>query len=138
MLTYGASMLTIIKLVSGTEIIGEVAEETKGTLTVKNPLSINYKFKNELAPPIIALSRYVSFSFDEVVEFKKEHVVSAVKPIESMKKYYNVSLKNIREHIDPNIDQELAAAAGEEEDVSSESQAKLALIERHVTKATLN
>lgn len=137
MLTYEDSMLTIFKLINNAEVIGEVINETDELISIKNPLSINYRYKNDTSPPMIALSRYFAFSVEEVIDFKQKHVLSRSKPIGSMTGYYNITLKNIKEYIDPNVEQELVSAAGEES-LSSESQAKLALIERHVTKATLN
>jgi len=132
-------MISIIKLVNGIEVIGDIISDESNIIIMKNPLQINYRYKNEFSPPVISLTRYSSFAETRDVLFKKENVMNTFTPIVNMIKYYNTSLKNIEQHIDPSVMQELNAAAGEDDqDLSPESQAKLALIERHVTKATLN
>lgn len=131
-------MISIVKLLNGTEIVGEVVKEENEFITMSDPLTINYRYKNDFSPPIISLTRFSSFSSSKETTIKREHILAVFVPSENMVKYYNVSLKNIIENIDPAIDQELALAAGDDKDLSPESQAKLALIERHVTKATLN
>lgn len=131
-------MISIIKLINGIEVIGDIVSN-ENNVVIKNPLQINYRYKNEFSPPVISLTRYSPFAETFEVSFKKENVLNILTPIVNMTRYYNTSLKNIEQHIDPSIDQELSAAAGEnDQDLSPESQAKLALIERHVTKATLN
>lgn len=131
-------MISIVKLVNGSELIGDLTKDEKDALSLSDALTINYRYKNDYSPPIISLTRFSSFSASKEVQLKPNHVISILEPTDSMIKYYHVSLKNIVEHIDPAIDQELATAAGDDKDLSPESQAKLALIERHVTKATLN
>lgn len=132
-------MIQIVKLVNGSEIVGDITKEDSNAITLSNPLSINYRYKNDLSPPIVSLTRFSPFTGDKEVIFKNEHVIARITPISSMISYYHTSLKNIIEHVDPSIDQELTAASTDpDEDLSPESQAKLALIERHVTKATLN
>lgn len=131
-------MISIVKLLNSSELIGDIVNDEKESITLNNPLVINYRYKNELSPPIISLLRYSSFTSTKDITLKKEHILTMLSPTDNMIRYYKTSLKNIVEHIDPAVDQELATAAGEESDLSPESQAKLALIERHVTKATLN
>lgn len=130
-------MFSIIKLISNVEIMGSIIEENKNILVMDNPLQIIYKQKNELHPPVISLQRYIPFSGSTHLSFKQEHIMSKTAPLQSMIYYYSSSLKGIQEHVDPAIDQELAAASGEGE-LSAESKAKLAMIEKHITKATLN
>jgi len=130
-------MFLIIKLISNVEVIGNVLEENKSDILMDNPLQINYKQKSELHPPTISLQRYIPFSSTTHIKFKNDHILSKTTPLTSMIDYYNASLKNIQEHVDPSIDQELAVASGTTE-LSSESQVKLAMIEKHITKATLN
>lgn len=130
-------MVSIIKLVNGTEIIGEVILNDEKAVVLKDPLQINYRYKNDFSPPIISLQRYSPFAQPEEIHFKQEHIINVTPPVNNMIKYYNVSLKNIKENVDGDIDNELAAASGDD-DMSPESQAKLALIERQITKATLN
>jgi len=130
-------MVSIIKLVNGAEIIGEVIFNDDMKVTLKDPLQINYRYKNDFTPPTISLQRYSPFAKPEELIFKQEHILNVTPPVANMIKYYQVSLKNIKENVDGDVDQELAAASGND-DLSPESQAKLALIERQVTKATLN
>jgi len=130
-------MVSILKLVNGTEVIGNILEENKQALVIDNPLQINYVAKSPASPPVISLQRYIPFSNKTIITFKTEHIINKVEPLSNMISYYNSSLKGIQEHIDSAIDQELANASGEEE-LTPESQAKLAMIEKHITKATLN
>ena len=130
-------MVSIIKLLNGTEIIGSILEENKQVIVIDNPLQINYTMKTPSSPPMIALQRYVPFSNKTIMSFKQEHIINKVEPLHNMVSYYNATLKGIQDHVDPAIDQELLSAVGDEE-LSPESQAKLAMIEKHITKATLN
>jgi hypothetical protein len=130
-------MVSIIKLTNGTEVIGSVLEENKQMLVIDNPLQINYITRSPADPPIISLHRYIPFSNKTIISFKQEHVLGKVEPLHNMVSYYNTSLKNIQLHIDPAIDNELASASDVKE-LSDESLARLAVVEKHVTKATLN
>lgn len=130
-------MISLIKLTDGTEIIGNVLEETKNEVVVDNPLQINYTIKNHANPPVISLQRFMPFSGTTISKFKQEHVISKVAPLSNMIKYYDTSLKGIQSHVDPALDQELAIASGDDS-LSLESEAKLAMLEKHATKATLN
>jgi hypothetical protein len=130
-------MISIVKLTTGAEIIGEVLEENRAVIVIDNPLQVNYRQRNEALPPTISLHRFIPFAGTNMVTLKQEHIISKVSPLHSMVKYYEATLKNIQESVDPNIDQELLAASGEE-DLSPESQAKLAMIEKHITKPTVN
>ena len=130
-------MIQIIKLSNGQDVIGDIVTSEDGALFVDEPLTIVYTQKSASSPPIIYLQRYMPFAKNTTAFIRYEHIVSVCYPIKSMEAYYKQSLKNIQLHVDPMLDQELAIASGEDE-MSDESKAKLAYVEKELTKPTLN
>jgi hypothetical protein len=130
-------MLQIIKLVNGQDVIADVISIESDIIFVDEPLTINFFQKTSTSPPVVYLQRYIPFSDKSTTFIKSQHVMSMCTPLKSMQAYYKSTLKNLALHIDPMLDQELAAASGSDE-ISEKSQASLALLEKELTKATLN
>ena len=90
-------MVNLIKLTNGTEIIGRIIKTNDSTIMVNNPLQINYYVnKQNQTMPSVALQRYLPFSCNEDIEFKKEHVMNITIPVEGLDKYYSQMLHNIK------------------------------------------
>jgi len=128
-------MVSILKLSSGAEIVGELLSSSDEGYSVKNPLLIYYRHRLDSAMPSAGLTRYSPFSKQEKVNFRHEHVVNILDPIPAMKAYYFVALKGIVDTMDKNVSYELNSISEEE---ANDNDAKLAMLERMALKAKLN
>lgn len=132
-------MVSIIRLVDGTEVVGSIVQEDQNTMMIKDPLQINYRQRPDSLPAIY-LHRYIPFSGTDTFEFKKTHILNQVKPLINLEKYYSAVLKTMQESIDEAVNQELASAAIEagDEELTEEEMIKIALMERKTLKIALN
>lgn len=132
-------MVSIIRLVDGTEVVGKIVQEDQNVMMIKDPLQINYRQRPDSLPAVY-LHRYIPFSGSDTLEFKKAHILNQVKPLSNLEKYYSAVLKTLNESIDSAINQELATAALEagDEELTEEEMIKLALMERKALKMALN
>ena len=71
--------ILLLKLIDGTEIVGEVASNG-GNLTVVNPLQVNYFTRNPALAPVLTLHRYMPMSSQKEFQFIPEHVISTANP----------------------------------------------------------
>ena len=94
-------MISLLKLVNGTEVIGSIVGDDGYALVVDDPLTVCYLQKTAAAAPMIFLQRYSPLSASTSTFFKKEHIMNVMIPLKSMEKYYEQSLKNIALHVDP-------------------------------------
>lgn len=133
-------MIKLIKLTNGTEIIGQVIQDNDKAISVSNPLQINYyTSKQNQTMPMVALQRYLPFSCQENIEFKKEHVMNITIPVEGLDKYYSQMLHNIKLNIDPNIVSDLLDATDHmAEGAQEEKDMYIAILERMAHKKPLN
>lgn len=133
-------MINLIKLTNGVEIIGRIINESDKVIKVNNPLQINYyTAKQNQTMPMVALQRYLPFSCEEDIEFKREHIMNVTVPIEGMDKYYSQMLHNIKLNIDPNIVADLLDASDHmAEGAQEEKDMYLAILERMAHKRPLN
>ena len=69
-------MISIIKLVDGTEVLGEIINDDEISLIVKEPLKVILSYARPGGFPIITMHRYSFFDDCERVIFKKAHVVT--------------------------------------------------------------
>ena len=131
-------MLKLIKLISGTELVGDVIEQSKYTITVADPLQINYRQRNDMGPPSVALHRYNPFAGDREFMFMGEHILNINEPSPGLSKYYTAALKTIVENIDGTIEEELNYAAKSFGDETEEDLVREAIAEKMAYKPTLN
>lgn len=133
-------MVNLIKLTNGTEILGKILNNDANELKINNPLQINYfTTKNNQSMPSVALQRYMPFSAEEDVVFKKEHIMNISTPVKGMDEYYCKTLNSIKINIDTSIVADLADAVdGMSESASIERDTYLAILERMSSKAPLN
>lgn len=103
--------LSLIKLINGTEIIGEVQKTTVG-LKITDPLQINYKFVSFQPMPTVGVSRYMPFAANPTFTFTLDQIVHVVDPSTAMAEYYAHALNNYREDIDAHIEEELMGVVG--------------------------
>lgn len=133
-------MITILKLTSGAEVIGNLQSANSEGFSLKDPLLIYYRHRLDSPMPSAGLTRYSPFSQQEHVMFKHEHVMNTLEPVPSMLGYYEVALKTMIRAMDKNVDAELSSVTSEfnNEQLPDDSEAKLALLERIASKARLN
>ena len=98
---------------SGVEVMGEVISESKKSITLENPVQINYR--NIDGPmPAVSVTRYLQFANTRQSEFDMKYVVNVVGVISGMEKFYQHSLNNFKESVDKLVDHELAKVVHEE------------------------
>lgn len=138
-------MLALVKLYNGTEVIGNVKEDLKASITLEDPLQINYRLVATQPMPTVSVSRYMPFSFHQEVTFNKKDLLHVVEPRLAMKQYYQHALENYKNVIDTNIEAELLEAAGcvTREDLSLDPDQELndayaSLLEKIPFKGPLN
>ena len=136
-------MLALIKLQNGVEVIGNVKEELKTTITLENPLQINYRLVATQPMPTVSVSRYMPFSATHTFTFNKKDLLHVVEPRPAMSEYYTHALHNYRVAIDDSVEHELLEAAKSEraiDDMDGDeiTDAYRALLERMNFKGPLN
>ena len=75
-------MLRLIKLVNGTELVGDIDYHNNTHIVVNEPLQINYKQRVDLAPPTVYLHRYSPFSKTRQFTFASEHILNMDEPLQ--------------------------------------------------------
>ena len=135
-------MLALIKLQNGQELIGNMKEEQEATVTLEDPLQINYRLIATQPMPTVSVSRYMPFASEKVFAFDKKDLLHVSKPKSAMAEYYKHALNNYKKVIDRNVDEELRYAAtspdDEEDDGDEITEAYKALLERMNFKGPLN
>lgn len=133
-------MISLIKLTNGMEIIGRIIQDNDGAIKINNPLQINYyTSKQSQTMPMVSLQRYLPFSREEDVVFKKEHVMNIAIPVQGLDEYYSQMLHNIKLNIDPNIVNDLLSASESmAEGAKEEKDMYLAILERMALKRPSN
>jgi len=95
-------LVTVLRLTSGTEIVGSIVKEDYESITVNNPLQILYVHRVN-GPPTITLQRYIPFTSEENLKVQRHSVETTCKPVQGLPEYYDSALKAIQEHIDPSL-----------------------------------
>lgn len=133
-------MVSLIKLTNGTEIVGTILKEDEHNYKVNNPLQINYYYtKANNITPSVALQRYMPFSANEDINFKKEHVAAVTEPIKGMNEYYTSVLNNIKVNVDTGIVADLVdASESMAYNAEHDQEMYLAILERMAQKKPLN
>lgn len=130
-------MVSIFKLIDGTEIIGHVSKEYDSEVMIDNPMQINYKIRSDSLVPVVSMLRYMPFALDPKTVIKKDHILSKADPMNGLVKYYESSIKSLQDsETDKAIDEEFHNAANGE--LTEEMQIKLAMMEKAALKTTLN
>jgi hypothetical protein len=127
-------VVSIVKLVNGTEIIGDVIQDTEKELVVNNALQVNYRIRQDSGFPMVSLHKYIPFAGEDNITFSKMQVLNRVKPLPGMIKYYIQVLDSIKE-VSESINSNLNEAS---EEASKEDKITLAMQEKEIFKPTLN
>lgn len=127
-------MITLVKFTNGVEIIGDLVNQATKSITITNPVQINYK-NIESSIPSVSLTRFMQFAADKQHTFDMKNVLSVAQPIEQMVKYYKVALNHFETEVDNVVKRELARLVDDETDPS---EAYSAILERLSTNKMLN
>jgi len=130
-------MISLIKLTNGTEIIGDIINQENETVTVRDPLQINYRQRMDMAPPTVFLHRFIPFAMNTDHTIRDDHVLSYSVPLPGLVVYYAATLNAIKTSVDTSVDNELQEAAkfyNEDE----EEEVKRAMFEKASRKPILN
>ena len=100
-------MISIVKLTSGTEIVGSVEHENSHEIVLGNPLQINYRYFTGPVPSV-SFVRYIMFAQAESVTFDKMHVLHVVQARESFARFYGTAVKQFSKDVVQMIDDELS------------------------------
>lgn len=128
-------MITVLRLQSGAEIVGTIIDEDKNTITVNNPLQILYGQRLN-GTPAVTLQRFIPFTSQEDLVFKKHSVETTCEPIQGLHEYYENTLKVIQEHVDPSLVTDLLDAVAPKKATSYD--VGLAMLEKYMAKKPLN
>ncbi len=135
-------MLALIKLRNGQEVIGNVKEDFDNKVSIEDPLQINYRLVATQPMPTVSVSRYMPFAVEKVFTFDKKDLLHIVEPKPAMADYYKHALRNYKQVIDKNVEEELIGATRPPEGYDSEgneiNDAYQALLERLNYKGPLN
>ena len=130
-------MIALIKLSNGTEIIGDIVGQDLKSLTIRDPLQINYRQRMDMAPPAVYLHRFVPFAFNTEHVLKYEQILSYSVPIPGLVNYYSATLNAIRNNVDKFVDEELTLAANSYAE-NEEEEIRRAMMEKAALKPVLN
>ncbi len=98
----------IIKLLNGSEILGEVKKNTTSLITLSNPLQLSIVSKS--LGTLMSLYRFMPFSEKKEFTFKKKDIMCAVPAKKEVAAYYKVSLDNIIPRYDEQLQEEINTA----------------------------
>lgn len=129
-------MITIIKLTNGVEIIGNVIRRGADSVTVEDPLQINYRQRMDMSPPTVSLYRFNPFAKNTVHTLGTVNVLSLAEPMDGLVKYYSATLNTIKEGMDTHVDNELTEAAKSFSDDPNDIDR--AMMEKAMFKPVLN
>lgn len=100
----------ILKTNDGTEVIGEVVGQSPGSITVRDPLVINYRFMPQQHQPMVSMSRYMPFAIDPVFNFRKEDIRHQAPAKPGLVHYWRYAVSNYVEYIDDSLERQMFEA----------------------------
>lgn len=108
-------MITIIKLNSGLEVVGNLDYESNDFLVLSKPLQINYRYF--VGPsPSVSFIRYIMFGDSHNITFQKQHIITKVLARDSFKAVYETHAKYYYDEHEKIIDAELELHKKETQD----------------------
>lgn len=129
-------MLSLVKLSSGTELLGIVVEVQDGFIVVQNPIQISTFVRPNGTSGIVA-QRYTLFSVQENYNININHVESVCTPLGELTDYYERAMKLIKERIDVGMVEDLKNLDDVKEG-STSSETYIAMLEKFMSKKPLN
>lgn len=79
--------VTILKLASGTEVVGELKSKNDHSYVMHKPLQINYRYFQG-STPSVSFIRYIMFANSDLVAFSREDVLNVATARDAFADYY--------------------------------------------------
>ena len=131
-------MISVIKLISGLELLGEIVGDSGTHLKVRDPLLVTYYTRENSSTPSVTLQRYLPFSSSEDFLFSHAHVETIGLPVDGLQEYYDGALDTIKKHVDPNLVADLKNTNMPVRKGETSHDAYIAMMERVLGKKPLN
>lgn len=80
-----------IRLLNGDELVGQIMDQTKSSLTVRNPLSV--EIHDEEAGRVVVLVKYSPYAKIPMITLQKKHILTSQAVHEEMVRHYVLSLR---------------------------------------------
>lgn len=116
-------MITILKLVNGTELICDMKKETSESFVVEKPLMINYRYYFG-STPSVSFVRYIMFADNDIVTFARKDIMHEVSPREAFANYYKSVVEYYYGELEQAIDKELDSVTSPSKTTSQEQHMK--------------
>lgn len=111
-------MISILKLTTGIEIVGEVEIDQDDIIVINKPLQINYRYYQG-AVPSVSFIRYIMFGQTESIIFQKKDVMHTLIARDAFAFYYTGVVEQYYHELDKMIDKELMDTATTEQQYES-------------------
>lgn len=86
--------ITLLKLITGEDVIGDVVDVTEYSVSVKLPLKAHTSMHDDI--PAVQLVRYMLLgNLDDLVDFNSEHILAMTTPMQKALDYYNKIADNM-------------------------------------------
>ena len=86
--------ITLLKLITGEDVIGDVIEVTEFSVSVKLPLKAHTTMHDDV--PAVQLVRYMLLGeLGDLVDFNSEHILAMTAPMQKALDYYNKIADNM-------------------------------------------
>jgi len=86
--------ITLLKLITGEDVIGDVIEVTEFSVSVKLPLKAHTTMQDDI--PAVQLVRYMLLGeLGDLVDFNSEHILAMTTPMQKALDYYNKIADNM-------------------------------------------
>lgn len=128
-------MVKILKLSNGEEIVGELVSCKGNEVSLKNPMTIVYKYHPFSSFPYVKLVKYMIFSKDEIYTFDNWYIKHITDARESFSQYYNHVIQ-MNSDAPQSIDEELKNAV--QSSKSDKDELYSSLLEKFQKPDTMN
>ena len=86
--------ITLLKLITGEDVIGDVIEVTEFSVSVKLPLKAHTTMHDDV--PAVQLVRYMLLgNLEDLVDFNSDHILAMTAPMQKALDYYNKIADNM-------------------------------------------
>lgn len=111
-------MTSILKLVNGIEIVGEIDHEGHDFIVIDKPLQINYRYFQGSVPSV-SFVRYSMFGQSDCIMFQKRDVLNILVARQAFADYYTNVVDQYYANLEKIIDKELVDTTATEQQYES-------------------
>ncbi len=126
--------ILLVKLADGTELIGDIIEDSKTHIRLLKPLQIHYRYFMG-GIPHVSFSRYMMFTAEPFIVIDTRHIMAIAPARKAFVDYYNESVDDYFGGIEQLIDNELITALSSSQ---KDEQMKKILETMPIDKASVN